>query len=144
MKKPLYSIRCQSNLSSLAPLRSLIHETATQSGFTEKEIHEIEISVDEACANAIEHVPISADCESIEFQLEIFETSQELIFVISDDGCETFSGKAHSHNLEDYFVPDRDNFRGLGLMLMNKFMDEVCFVSSQTNGTSVKLIKKKK
>lgn len=139
--KVLFSVRCLSNFNALAPLRSFVSEVARCRGFTEKEINEIELSVDEACANAIEHASSTEDSYII---LNVIETEEELSFKITDQGTSPFNGDLGASSIGNYATLDRENFRGLGLLLMKKYMDDVEFSSTPDQGTVVILTRKKK
>lgn len=140
--KAFFSVRCLSDLNALAPLRSFVSEIARRHGYTEQEINEIELSVDEACANAIEHANSSEGNSYI--TLDVFETEEELSFKISDRGTAPFNADIDDSGIGSYATLDRDNFRGLGLLLMKKFMDYVEFSSTPEQGTVVILTRKKK
>ena len=52
---PHFELKCRVDGSMLRPLREFVSNVARTLGFGEKQVGEIEICVDEACANAIEH-----------------------------------------------------------------------------------------
>ncbi|MBN2044733.1 MAG: ATP-binding protein [Anaerolineales bacterium] len=126
--------------SSLAEISDFIAENTKLAGFDEKETYAVQLAVDEACSNIIEHSygeelagEIECDCQSSETGITI---------VLKD------SGKPFSP--ED--VPELEvgiplfevRERGAGLFLMKKLMDEVQFDFPETGGTTLTMIKNKK
>jgi len=125
---------------SLAGIRKFVFQAASDAGFDEKEIYAVELAVDEACANIIEHAyggegvgEIECTCNDLNDGLEI---------IIKDDG-EPFDPEAvippdFSVDLEDVKP------RGAGLYLIRNMMDDVDFVFSKKSGNVLRMVKRKK
>jgi serine/threonine-protein kinase RsbW len=98
-----------------------ISNIAKIAGFSIEEIKKIELAVDEACTNAIEHAYNSNS--SRHFTIRTYFTAKELGIVVQDKG-KPFNSKL----LEKPLVVDKSKEGGMGLILMRKTMDEVKFV----------------
>ena len=128
------------HFESLAGIRKFVFQAASDAGFDEKEIYAVELAVDEACSNIIEHAyggegigDIECTCNDLKYGLEI---------ILKDDG-KPFDPEKVSH--PDFSVPlDEIKPRGAGLFLIRNMMDDVNFEFSQKNGNVLRMVKRKK
>jgi stage II sporulation protein AB (anti-sigma F factor) len=105
-------------------------------------VAEIEISVDEACANAMEHAYPGVDnTQGYEVTVDIFLNSDRMTIKIHDRGFGNHESNQPPDTMEDYLDMSRERFRGLGFLLMRKFMDQVDVVSRPNEGTTVEMTK---
>jgi serine/threonine-protein kinase RsbW len=129
-----------SRFESLAGIRDFVNLAAKDAGFNEKEIYAVELAVDEACANIIEHAydgegkgQIECTCNDINGGLEI---------IIKDDGKpfdpDSVTSPDFSVDLED-LLP-----RGAGLFIIRNLMDDVSFTFSKNKGNILRMVKRKK
>jgi len=129
-----------SRFESLAGIRDFVNLAAKDAGFNEKEIYAVELAVDEACANIIEHAydgegkgQIECTCNDINGGLEI---------IIKDDGRpfdpDSVPSPDFSVDLED-LQP-----RGAGLFIIRNLMDDVSFTFSKNKGNILRMVKRKK
>ena len=128
-----------SRFESLARIRNFVSRAAKDAGFNEKEIYAVELAVDEACANIIEHAyegegngEIECTCNNLNSGLEI---------IIQDDG-KPFD--PNSIPLPDFSV-DLDELkpRGAGLFIIRNLMDDVSFTFSKKKGNELRMVKLK-
>lgn len=146
---PQMELRCRVNSAMLGMLRDFVSSVARHLGFPEEQVAQIEICVDEACANAMEHAYAKSfeveghDRESHVLVVElIFNGGDELTVRVTDHGCGTAPGiDAKMQSLEEYLDSARDRYRGLGFHLMRKFMDRVNVRSQPGRGTTVEMTK---
>lgn len=139
--KPHLEFRCQVDTTLLGLLRDFVCTVARRLEFSEQQIAEIEISVDEACANAMEHAyDKDGQAQTTDVQVELFLSPDRLTIKISDSGTGT-PDLDHSMNMESYLDIHREKFRGLGMVLMRKFMDEVSIQATPGIGTVVEMTK---
>jgi len=125
--------------SSLAEISDFVVEQANQIGFDEKATYAVQLAVDEACSNIIEHAYGGEGKGDIELTCNLRE--DELEVILKDHG--------KPFDLED--LPDLDvtlpidqvGERGAGVYLMHKLMDEVQFHFSKNTGTTLIMRKKK-
>jgi stage II sporulation protein AB (anti-sigma F factor) len=146
---PQIQLKCHVDCSMLGLLREFVCCVARHLGFNEKQIAEIEISVDEACANAMEHAyPSLANCNipdpdcvaNVELEITYDGAAMTVRIIDFGSGTQTIAASQFG-SLDDYMDPERDKYRGLGLLLMQKFMDKVDIESAPGKGTTVQMIK---
>ena len=142
-EKAHMELRCRVDPSLLGLLRDFVCGVVRHLRFSEQEVAEIEISVDEACANAMEHAyQQPGDSPDHDVQVELYLSPDKLVIRISDSGA----GRPdfnHPMDMESYLDINREKFRGLGLVLMRKFMDEVQIFAQPNHGTVVEMTKRK-
>lgn len=147
---PHFELKCRVDSTMLRPLREFVSNVARTLGFSEKQVGEIEICVDEACANAIEHAyPKTFEREFAnggrDLCIEVQYKDDELVVRVRDYGCGASEEmKSRLRDLNDYLASDQERYRGLGLYLMHKFMDRVTVQSSPGQGTTVEMTKVRK
>lgn len=145
-------LRCRVDVTMLRLLRELVSSVSSHLGFSEQQCGEIEMCVDEACANAIEHAykavqehPTAAPppqpseeriCIEVYFDGEaltvrVIDTGQGLSKVLEQPLA----------TLDNYLESGRERYRGLGFYLMNKFMDRVDVHTKPGGGTTVEMTK---
>lgn len=145
-KNKTVSIRCPAETQYLSAIRVFVTDIAVSMGFFKDDIHKIELCVDEACANVIEHAYNDAlsvnihDSEYFIIDVTLTVSEDSLTITISDFGTGSKIG-AHSgiSKIEDYF--NKPTPRGLGIYIINHFMDEVMFSFPPQKGTQVSMTK---
>jgi serine/threonine-protein kinase RsbW len=124
---------------NLAGIRKFVFKAASEAGFNDKEIYAVELAVDEACSNIIEHAyggegkgDIICTCNDLNNGLEI---------ILKDDG-EPFDPSDISP--PDFSLElEKLNPRGAGLFLIRNMMDDVDFTFSKEDGNELRMIKRK-
>lgn len=143
--KPQFELKCHVDSSMLSLLREFVCCVSRHLGFCDEQISEIEISVDEACANAIEHAYSREFENGQDLTVEITYSDDELTIRVSDHGKGSHAGlDRRIQQLEEYLDSERDKYRGLGFLLMQKFMDKVNVHSQPGYGTTVEMTKIRK
>ena len=131
--------RFPGRFESLAGIRKFVSEAAEEAGFDDKEIYAVELAVDEACANIIEHAyggegkgEIICICNDINNGLEI---------ILKDEG-ERFDP---SLVLPPDFSIEIEKLkpRGAGLFLIRNMMDDVDFKFSEDSGNELRMVKRR-
>lgn len=136
MVKKVFSARFE----NLAQIRKFVVHAAQEAGFHEKDVYAVELAVDEACTNIIEHAYGGEGRGDIECVCEIIEG--ELMITLKD------RGKA----FEPHGIPEPDfsvgienlRPRGAGLYIMRKMMDEIEFSTDEQGRNVLKMTKKSK
>jgi serine/threonine-protein kinase RsbW len=129
-------LKIDARLESLPKINDFIVAALKQLG-TEKELHNVQLAVDEACTNIIKHAycdeggPITISCGL---------QGGRLIITIKDKGNPFDPTSIPPPNLESD-IHER-KIGGLGMHLMRKLMDEVCYSFDITEGN--KLVMKKR
>jgi serine/threonine-protein kinase RsbW len=115
-----------------------VREIAKQAGFESFAVYSIEMAVDEACSNIIEHAYEGEDKGDIRCTCAV---SEEAITILLQDQGKTFDPSTIpppnlSSNLDDRKA------HGLGLYFIRKWMDEVAFHTSK-EGNTLKIVKRR-
>lgn len=118
-----HAIMLTARYKNLDTVREYFAAAAQEAGFSEKQIYEIQMAVDEAFTNVIEHSYGGETNQPVECSYEIQE--QGMLITMKDYG-EPF-------NPEDIPAPDllsdikERNVGGLGMHFIHNLMDEVDF-----------------
>ena len=130
--------RFSCSLNNLEKICDFVTHCAEKAGLTESEVYAVQLAVDEASTNIIEHgygeecpSRIDISCEKIKGGIKV---------VIYDDAAP----------FDPSSIPDPEinvsleevKPRGLGIYLMRKMMDEVSYESSPDKGNTLTMIKR--
>jgi serine/threonine-protein kinase RsbW len=130
--------------SYLAYIRRIVADLAQQVGFTEEEVAKIEMAVDEACSNVVEHA-YAKDKEwswkqrDPEIRLQIRVVDGDLIIEINDHGQRFDFSTYQPATIEQSLQQMKRG--GYGISIMRQFMDEVQYNSSNAHGNTLRLVK---
>ena len=123
--------------TSLIKIAEFARKVSQEAGFDSATTYHIELALDEAVTNVIEHAYGGESTGTIELKYKI--DPKRLTIQIIDHG-QPF----HPEDVEepDIHAPleEREN-HGLGLFLMRSLMDEVHFDFNETNGNKLTLVK---
>jgi len=127
------------DFSSLAEISEFIAENTKLAGFDEKKTYAVQLAVDEACSNIIEH----AYGEDLTGDIECICTPGEdgIKIVLRDNGRAFEPDQVPM--LEVGIPLSKLGDRGAGVFLMHKLMDEVVFEFDEQGGTTLTMFKKK-
>lgn len=135
-------LKCPVNTRVLRHIRCFIVQIVKEAGFDDKEVTQIEMSVDEACSNIVEH----AYCEEKDtsqgkkIYLEIEMMRDRVKISVGDTGKGMLPQHIHrEHNLQEYIISHK--YRGLGTYIITNFMDDVLFHTENGRGTTIEMIK---
>lgn len=136
----MQTITFPGRFDSLDKIRDFVVQAARQAGFDEDGTFAVELSVDEAFTNIIEHAYGGEGRGDIDCSVEI--TDQDLIVSLQDQGRPFDPSKVPIPN---HNVPlEKLKPRGVGLFLMRKMMDEVQFEFTQDRGNVLTMKKHRK
>lgn len=122
---------------SLAKIGEFIEIAAKDAGLDAKAVYAVQVAVDEACANIIDHAYGGEDIGEIEVMCEDQDTCLKV--TVRDWGK---SFDPDSIPEPDFSVPLQElGSRGAGLMFMRRHMDEVKFHFSRDIGNTCVLVK---
>lgn len=130
-----FSLNIPSRTDNLEIIREFVVGIARRYGFKDDAIGEIELAVDEACANVIKHAYHYDDKRHIDITVET--NTSKIAITISDQG----SGFDPDH-LESPEQRLRKHARGgLGIALIRRVMDEVSFKINPGMRNEVRMVK---
>jgi len=126
----------------LSHVREFVTGAATDFGFSEEEVGNIEIAVDEACTNIIKHAYRFSPDGLIKIKISTFvqkNRSGKFIIRIVDNGSSFDTTSYTPPDMTEYFRKLRRG--GLGILLMKKLMDEVEYDIEPGPKNLIKLVK---
>jgi len=124
---------------SLVTISEFVAAAAEKAGLDERAIYAVQMAVDEACTNIIEHAYGGEGRGDIECTCRI-----------DDDGL-TVILRDHGHHFDPSCVPEPDldacledrDVGGLGLHFIRKLMDEARFEVAQDSSNVLTLVKRR-
>jgi serine/threonine-protein kinase RsbW len=125
---------------SLAAISDFVRRAAEAAGLDERAVYAVQLAVDEASTNVIEHSYGGEGRGQIEISCGI--NTDGLTVTLRDHGPRFDPERVPSPNLHDS-LEERDG-RGLGLFLMRQLMDEVRFDFASDAGNILTMVKRKK
>jgi serine/threonine-protein kinase RsbW len=130
--------------SYLSYIRTIVGDLARQVGFPEEEVAKIEMAVDEACSNVVEHAYESRKewrwkHRDPEIRLDVRAEDGRLIIEINDHGQHFDFASYSPADIESRIKEMKP--RGYGIFIMRKFMDEVHYSSDDNTGNTLRLVK---
>jgi serine/threonine-protein kinase RsbW len=138
-----FEITCPVQRPLLNILRRFITSVAEEMGFSSDDVMKIEVAVDEACTNAFLHAydgMLAGQHGGIQLKLQIGPES--LTVQIRDEGKGLREKKENRvGSLQSYQQSGRESYHGLGMVIMQEFMDDVQYDVNTNPGTLVTLRK---
>ena len=131
-------MRMKAVLENVPRAIECVTEWAQKAGFDERALYEIQLAVDEACANVVDHAYQGEDTGDIEVSCHL--DAQILTVQVRDWGT--------GFNLAEVEEPDLEapleerSLGGLGLFLVRQVMDEVQFTSDPEQGNELRMSKR--
>ncbi|MBI3914961.1 MAG: ATP-binding protein [Chloroflexi bacterium] len=118
-----FKLNIDSRVERLAEIAEFVEDAAQACGFSADAAYELQMAVDEACANVIEHAYAGKPGGKIEIACE--KRGDEFVVVIKDHG-KRFDPRRVAPPKTDAPLSKRD-VGGLGIFFMYKLMDRVNF-----------------
>jgi serine/threonine-protein kinase RsbW len=127
------------NYQSLSKISNFVVQAAREAGLNDQEVYEVELAVDEACCNIIDHAYGGEDRGEMHCSVEVGD--QVLTVILKDRGVPFDPANVPEPN---YAVPlQKLKRRGAGFYLMHKLMDELHYKASPDNGNVLVMVKRK-
>ncbi|HBY59040.1 MAG TPA: ATP-binding protein [Solibacterales bacterium] len=133
-----FSLHVPSSTENLAMIRDFVSSVGSQAGLAESDRSKVELAVDEACANVIEHA-YGKDVTKDVIVRATIETDQITIEVI-DTGKGFDPGGVEQKDL-DRLVRERRS-GGLGMRMMKALMDEVVYQIVPGEKNELRMVKR--
>lgn len=123
---------------SLVKVSEFVIQAAKEAGLANADTYAVELAVDEACCNIIDHA-YGGEGKG-ELQCSVIVNEGELTIILRDDG-KPFDPE--SIPTPEFNVPlEKLKSRGVGLYLMRRLMDEIDYKFSKNNGNILTMIKR--
>jgi len=124
--------------SSLEKISLFVKQAAEETGLDELQVYSVELAVDEACSNIIEHAYGGENIGPIRLELRI--SAEGLEIMIHDRGKPFNPDSVPSINIQAPL--EKRSPGGAGIFLMRKVMDEVHY-SFGRGGNTLRMLKRK-
>ncbi len=135
----MYKTTFPGRFTSLAEISEFVSRAINEIGFDETTAYMILVAVDEACTNIIEHAYGGEGRGDIQCSCDVSEGSLKI--TLRDQG-KPFDPTTVPE--PDFSVPLHElECRGAGLVLIQKIMDEIIFVSTPAGENVLTMIKRK-
>jgi serine/threonine-protein kinase RsbW len=136
-KNASYKLRIPNQTDNLEIIRNFVSGIARKAGFKEEAVNKIELAVDEACSNVIEHSYQKDENQHIDIAVRI--DYQKLIVIVTDHGKSFDFSRVGAPDMKQYLAELRVG--GLGIYLMKMLMDEVEYQSVPGVKNEVRMVK---
>lgn len=133
-----FSLRVNSRVERLAEIADFIADAACACGLNEDQTYEVQMAVDEACTNVMEHAYRGKPEGTID--IVCVKRSNDFVVTIQDFGVRFDPRKVESPKTSDPLSKRR--IGGLGLFFMRKLMDCVEFDFSPGRGNRLTMTKR--
>jgi serine/threonine-protein kinase RsbW len=135
-----FALHVPSSTENLSMIRDFVAKIGAMAGLDEREVMKLELAVDEACANVIEHA-YGMD-NSKEVKVRALLDPDKIQIEIVDTGSSFDPGGVRQLNIEE-LVAQRKN-GGLGLRLIKTIMDDVHYQIIPGEKNELRMIKRLK
>jgi serine/threonine-protein kinase RsbW len=135
---PKFSLIVDSRVERLSEIADFIEHAAHSFGLNDQDTYDVQMAVDEACTNVIEHAYRGKPDGTIDIECE--QRNKELIVTIQDFGERFNPKRVRVPKTGDPL--SRRRIGGLGLFFMHKLMDRVEFTSTPGRGNLLSMTKK--
>ena len=133
-----FSLHVPSSTENLSMIRDFVKSIGTQSGMGDMEVARLEMVVDEACANVMEHA-YDADCTE-EVSIRAIVDGDKVQIVVTDSGKGFDPATVEQLKLEELVSAKRTG--GLGMRIIKSFMDEVHYEMQPGVKNELKMVKR--
>jgi len=124
---------------SLGAIGEFVSRAAEDAGLDARAAYAVQVAVDEACTNIIEHAYGGEGRGDVECTCRIDDDG--LTVVLRDCGCPFDPTRVPQPDLQAN-LEDRSR-SGLGVYLMQRLMDEVCFELSPDSSNVLTMVKRR-
>ena len=133
----VYELTTPSHTENLEMIRNFISHLAQKAGLDGMAAMEIEVAVEEACANVIKHAHQSDEAKPLRLQIKIGK--QKLTALVRDEGQGFDPKQLDEQNARELLAKPKPG--GRGILMMKMLMDEVHFEIGNGKGMQVRLVK---
>jgi serine/threonine-protein kinase RsbW len=133
-----FTLDVPSSTQNLALIRDFVSRIAAQAGLNETEVGQLELAVDEACANVIEHAYGDDKTKQVMIRA-VFDEDTLRIHVI-DTGLGFDPTQVPQPDLKDLIAKRKTG--GLGMRLIKTLMDEVHYEIEPGRKNELRMVKK--
>ncbi|SPE40458.1 putative anti-sigma regulatory factor, serine/threonine protein kinase [Candidatus Sulfopaludibacter sp. SbA3] len=134
----VFTLKVPSSTEHLVMIRDFVTSIGEQAGLTHNEVGQLELAVDEACANVMEHAYGRDMTKEVSVRATIDGDTVEIVVIDTGQGFDP----AAIEQLElDKLIYNRKS-GGLGMRLMKTLMDEVHYEMIPGKKNELRMIKR--
>ena len=133
-----FQLHVPSSTENLSMIRDFVGSIGERAGFDKRELMQLELAVDEACANVIEHAYGSDTTREVTVRATLDENAVEIRIIDNGRG---FEPSSIPQTDVDTLVRRRES-GGLGMRLINRVMDEVHYEIVPGQKNELRMIKR--
>jgi serine/threonine-protein kinase RsbW len=133
-----FALHVPSSTENLSMIRDFVKSIGLQAGMEEMEVARLEMAVDEACANVMEHAYGSDTTKEVSIRATVDEETVQIEVIDTGKGFDPAA--IQQTKLEDLISAKRTG--GLGMRLMKSFMDEVHYQMIDGVKNELKMVKR--
>ena len=138
--KDNYKLSVNSDTNNLELIRDFVSKIARRTELDSERINEVEMAVDEACCNVIEHAYKYNDQKMLTIEVKVKEKEKQFVVDIIDRSEKDFDPSEVKKVDLKKFIKERKK-GGLGVHLIKNLMDDVHYFSGANKYNRVRLIK---
>jgi len=133
-----FTLLVPSSTENLALIRDFVTNVGLQAGLGDDDVAKLELAVDEACTNVIEHAHRGDLSKDVVVRATFDERTLRVEVVDTGEGFDP--AKLPQENLEQMVAKHRSG--GLGLRVMKSLMDEVSYEIVPGDTNRLRMVKK--
>jgi serine/threonine-protein kinase RsbW len=133
-----FTLDVPSTTQNLALIRDFVSRIAGQAGLNDVEVGQLELAVDEACANVIEHA--YGDDKTKQVMIRAVFDEETLRIHVIDTGEGFDPTQVQQQDLKDLIAKRKTG--GLGMRLIKTLMDEVHYEIEPGKKNELRMVKK--
>jgi serine/threonine-protein kinase RsbW len=133
-----FSLHVPSSTENLSMIRDFVKSIGTQAGMGDMDVARLELAVDEACANVMEHAYDADSSKEVSIRAIVDESSVQVEVVDTGKGFDPAA--VEQLKLQELVSAKRTG--GLGMRLMKSFMDEVHYEMQPGVKNELKMVKR--
>ncbi len=133
-----FSLHVPSSTENLSMIRDFVKSIGTQSGMDDMNVAKLELAVDEACSNVMEHAYSSDSTKKVSIRATIDDSSVQIDVIDTGQGFDPAA--VEQLKLADLASAKRTG--GLGMRLIKSFMDEVHYEMIPGVKNELKMVKR--
>lgn len=133
-----FTLDVPSTTQNLALIREFVTRVAAQAGMSEVEVGQLELAVDEACANVIEHA--YGDDKTKQVMIRAVFDEETLRIHVIDTGEGFDPTEVQQQDVKDLIAKRKTG--GLGMRLIKTLMDEVHYEIEPGKKNELRMVKK--
>jgi serine/threonine-protein kinase RsbW len=135
-----FALHVPSSTENLSMIRDFVKSIGTQSGMGDMDVARLELAVDEACANVMEHAYDLDSTKEVSISAIVDDNSVQI--EVTDTGKGFDPAAVKELKLEELVSAKRTG--GLGMRLMQSFIDEVHYEMKPGVKNELKMVKRLK